>query len=56
MVGMGFVVPENYRKNPSKLDKNSLTELIDSEFKPMTFKHRMLLQLLECISIGEIPR
>ena len=47
MIGAGFVVPKEYRKNPSILTEKQLRELIDQEFKPLTLGHRNLLQLLE---------
>jgi len=56
MIGMGFVVPKDFRGHPSDLKKESLQSLIDSEFKPLSFKHEMLLQLLELRGEEHIQR
>ena len=48
MIDFGVKIPQQYSDNPSRLRREELVGIIDSEFPAFTMKHAMLLQLLAC--------
>jgi len=48
MINIGLILPREYYKHPSDLRREQLEKMIDEEFKPLAFRHTLLLQLLGC--------